>query len=120
MPWLPDGIIVHQAKHAHKKRNQREVFKGYPTVNSQGIKLHKFAYHPVGVGAYPKGDSKVMEQLRCHLARTISNNNGYDQRGEDHDDAKRFPKQAPSNVFKKPKNDMQVLHPAVLEGYAVL
>lgn len=39
------------------------MFVGYPAVNSQGVKLHKLAYHPVGIGAYPKRDSEVMEQL---------------------------------------------------------
>ncbi len=57
-----------------------------------------------------------MTNLAHELPRPHGNQQGDDQRGEDHCDAKRFPQHAPADILEEPKDNMHVFHFAVAQG----
>lgn len=84
-------------------------------IDNALIKMKKFAYHPIGIGGYPKYNSNIMAHLTYILPRTKGDDNGNDQRRKDHCYTQGPPDHAPAYIFKKPENNVKIFHFSIAE-----
>ena len=115
MPGFPDNIVKGQEYHTQYKRDQGQVFKSIFPKNRLGIKMQEFADHPVTIGCDPDSNGQVMTKLTHILAGSPGNNDCNGQGRKDHGNPQWPPDHTPTDIFKKPEYNMQVLHPAVTE-----
>jgi hypothetical protein len=103
-------VIVDQYNDANTKWNDSDMLVSNTPDYNIFIEMKKLTDHPVCIGCDPKDYGKVVTQLRHKLSCSYRDHDSNDQCGKDHGDAKRFPDQAPANVFDEPEYNVEIFH----------
>jgi hypothetical protein len=77
------------------------------------VELKKFADHPVTVCGDPDCNGKIVAELTYVLPRSPGNDDRYDEGREDHCNTQWLPDHTPTDIFKKPEDNVEVFHLAV-------
>ena len=81
--------------------------------------MKKFADHPIAICNDPYGNGNIVAKLTHVLPGAPADNNGNDKGRKNHGYAQWPPKHAPAYIFKKPENNVQILHFSKANGDVV-
>ena len=71
-----------------------------------GIKMQKFADHPIGICRNPDNNGQIMANFAHQFPCSVCNNNSNGQCRKNHGNTQWFPYHTPANIFQQPKNNM--------------